>query len=343
MHSLAGDRAVISPAAAAAQSLEGPLIVAQSLTKDFGGSRRFLSAPSRPVRAVHDVSLDLARGEVLGIVGESGSGKSTLGRLVLRLLEPTAGKVFFGGTDLGVLAPVEMRRFRRHMQMIFQDPFASLNARMTVGDALVEPLRLHRGLSRTDALEEAARLMEKVGLTHEQLARYPRAFSGGQRQRVAIARALASSPSFIVADEPVSALDVSIQAEILNLLQDLQRGLGLALMFISHDLSVVEVVSDRVMVLYLGRVMELAPTEALYARPAHPYSAALMAAAPGSGRKDERLILSGEIPSPSDPPSGCVFRTRCPFAVSDCARTVPPLREIAPGHRKACIRDDLVL
>jgi oligopeptide/dipeptide ABC transporter ATP-binding protein len=251
--------------------------------------------------------------------------------------------VFFGGTDLGVLAPVELRRFRRHMQMIFQDPFASLNARMTVGDALVEPLRLHRGLSRTDALEEAARLMEKVGLTHEQLARYPRAFSGGQRQRVAIARALASSPSFIVADEPVSALDVSIQAEILNLLQDLQRGLGLALMFISHDLSVVEVVSDRVMVLYLGRVMELAPTEALYARPAHPYSAALMAAAPGSDRKDERLILSGEIPSPSDPPSGCVFRTRCPFAVSDCARTVPPLREIAPGHRKACIRDDLVL
>jgi oligopeptide/dipeptide ABC transporter ATP-binding protein len=320
-----------------------PLVRSHGLTKDFSQAGGFLGPVSRPVRAVHDVSFDLAPGEVFGVVGESGSGKSTLGRLVLRLLEPTAGKVYFDGQNLGMLPPAELRRFRRHMQMIFQDPFASLNARMTVGEALSEPLRLHRGLSRGEAWEEAGRLMERVGLTREQLSRYPRAFSGGQRQRVAIARALATAPRFIVADEPVSALDVSIQAEVLNLLQDLQRGLGLSLMFISHDLSVVEVISDRVMVLYLGRVMELAPTDALYARPAHPYTAALMAAAPGSSRKGGRLILAGEIPSPSDPPSGCVFRTRCPFAIADCARVVPPLREIAPGHFKACIRDDLAL
>ncbi len=319
------------------------LVRAEGLTKEFGGEGGFLRPASRPVRAVHEVSFAIAPGEVLGVVGESGSGKSTLGRLVLRLLEPTAGRVFFDGQDLGALSGPELRRFRRHMQMVFQDPFASLNQRMTVGDALLEPLRLHRGLRRAEALEQAARLMERVGLTREQLRRYPRAFSGGQRQRVAIARALASSPRFVVADEPVSALDVSIQAEVLNLLQELQRGLGLSLMFISHDLSVVEVVADRVMVLYLGRVMELAATDALYARPAHPYTAALMAAAPGSDRRDPRLVLSGEIPSPSDPPSGCVFRTRCPFAVADCARVVPALREVAPSHAKACIRDDLAL
>jgi oligopeptide/dipeptide ABC transporter ATP-binding protein len=319
-----------------------PFVRAEGLTKDFGQTGGFLR-PARPVRAVHDVTFDLAPGEVLGVVGESGSGKSTLGRLVLGLLEPTAGKVFFDGQDLGKLSYAELRRFRRHMQMIFQDPFASLNGRMTVGDALLEPLRLHRGLKRAEALEEAARLMERVGLTREQLARYPRALSGGQRQRVAVARALASAPRFIVADEPVSSLDVSIQAEVLNLLQDLQRGLGLSLMFISHDLSVIEVIADRVMVLYLGRVMELAAADALYARPAHPYTAALMAAAPGLNRRKPRLVLSSEIPSPSDPPSGCVFRTRCPFAIAECARVIPALREIAPGHFKACIRDDLVL
>jgi oligopeptide/dipeptide ABC transporter ATP-binding protein len=229
------------------------------------------------------------------------------------------------------------------MQMVFQDPFASLNARMTVGDALAEPLRLHRRLSASEARDAAADLMRKVGLTSEHLGRYPRAFSGGQRQRVAIARALASEPKFIVADEPVSALDVSIQAEVINLLRDLQRDLGLALMFIGHDLSVVEIIADRVMVLYLGRVMEEAPTEALYARPAHPYTAALMQAAPGARRDRPGIVLSGEIPSPRNPPSGCVFRTRCPFALPACAEGRPTLREIAPGHRKACIRDDLVL
>ncbi|QCI66344.1 ABC transporter ATP-binding protein [Phreatobacter stygius] len=312
-----------------------PLLAVEGLTKHFGAS------PA--VRAVQDVSFTLDKGKVLGVVGESGSGKSTIGRLVLRLLEPAAGTVTYAGQDIGALAPRELRRFRRHMQMVFQDPFASLNQRMTVGDALVEPIRLHRGLGKAEALAEAGKLLERVGLTREHLGRYPRAFSGGQRQRVAIARALASNPSFIVADEPVSALDVSIQAEVLNLLQDLQRDLSLTLMFISHDLSVVEVISDRVMVLYLGRVMELAPSTELFARPAHPYTAALMHAAPGAARAAKRIMLSGEIPSPSAPPSGCVFRTRCPFALADCAKVVPALREISPDHWKACIRDDLAL
>jgi len=320
-----------------------PLVEARGLTKDFSVGGGFLTRPGPPLRAVDSVSLAIAPGEVLGVVGESGSGKSTLGRLLLRLLEPTSGAIRFDGQDLLALPPGELRRFRRHMQMVFQDPFASLNARMTIGDALAEPLRLHRGLGRREAEDAAADLMRKVGLTREHLGRYPRAFSGGQRQRVAIARALASNPRFIVADEPVSALDVSIQAEVINLLRDLQSDLGLALMFISHDLSVVEILADRVMVLYLGRVMEEAPTDALYARPAHPYTAALMQAAPGSRRDRPRLELAGEIPSPRNPPSGCVFRTRCPFAVPACAEARPDLREIAPGHRKACILDDLAL
>jgi oligopeptide/dipeptide ABC transporter ATP-binding protein len=313
-----------------------PLVQAEGLTKDFASG-------SRAVRAVDAVSLEVGAGQVLGVVGESGSGKSTLGRLLLRLLEPSAGITRFDGQDLAALRPRALRRFRRNMQMVFQDPFASLNARMTVGDALAEPLRLHRGL-RGPALKEAAgALLEQVGLTREHLHRYPRAFSGGQRQRVAIARALASQPRFIVADEPVSALDVSIQAEVVNLLQDLQRSLGLALLLISHDLSVVEMVADRVMVLYLGRVMEAADTEALFARPSHPYTAALMQAAPGARRTGPRLVLSGEIPSPLDPPGGCVFRTRCPFAIADCAAARPALRPVGPGHLKACIRDGLPL
>ncbi len=320
-----------------------PLIAAESLTRHFGEGGGLLRRAPKPVRAVENVSLSIAPGEALGVVGESGSGKSTLGRLLLRLLEPTAGRVQFAGEDLLALDAAALRRFRGRMQMVFQDPYASLNRRMTIGEALAEPLRLHRGLDRAGAREAAAGLMGKVGLTAGHLDRYPRAFSGGQRQRVAIARALASGPQFIVADEPVSALDVSIQAEVLNLLRDLQREMKLALMFVSHDLSVVEIMADRVMVLYLGRVMEEAPTDALYARPAHPYTVALMQAAPGARRDRARIELSGEIPSPRDPPSGCVFRTRCPFALADCARDVPPLRSIAPGHSKACIRDDLAL
>lgn len=307
------------------------------------GLSRWFGSGSRPVRAVDDVSLTIEAGQVLGVVGESGSGKSTLGRLLLRLIEPTSGSTLIDGQDLAALSPAALRRFRRTMQMVFQDPFASLNPRMTVGEALAEPLRLHRGLRGAAVEAAAAALLEQVGLTAEHLRRYPRAFSGGQRQRVAIARAMASQPRFIVADEPVSALDVSIQAEVINLLQDLQRSLGLALLFISHDLSVVEVVSDHVMVLYLGRVMEMAPAEALFARPAHPYTAALMQAAPGRIATGPRHILGGEIPSPLDPPSGCVFRTRCSFAIADCTAAVPGLRTVALGHAKACIRDGLPL
>ena len=320
-----------------------PLISARGLTKDFGAPGGFLRAKGRPVRAVDDVSFDIAQGEVLGVVGESGSGKSTLGRLLLRLIELTSGEVRFDGQDLSGMPPRDLRKFRRNMQMIFQDPYASLNPRMTIGDTLTESLRLHRGLARSEAADAAASLLGQVGLTAEHLKRYPRAFSGGQRQRVAIARALASQPRFIVADEPVSALDVSIQAEVINLLQNLQRELQLSLMFISHDLSVVEIMSDRVMVLYLGRTMEIAPTEELFARPAHPYTVALMQAAPGASHRGQRLVLSGEIPSPSNPPSGCVFRTRCPFAVKACGEVRPALRETSPGHFKACIRDDLAL
>jgi oligopeptide/dipeptide ABC transporter ATP-binding protein len=312
------------------------LVAAEGLTKTFGDR-------PRQVRAVDDVSLRIAPGEVLGVVGESGSGKSTLGRLLLRLIEPSSGTTRFEKQDLAALGPRALRRFRRNMQMIFQDPFASLNPRMTIGDALADPLRLHFGL-RGSALQDASvALLQQVGLTAEHLRRYPRAFSGGQRQRVAIARALASRPRFIVADEPVSALDVSIQAEVVNLLQALQTSLGLALLFISHDLSVVEVIADRVMVMYLGRVMEAAPTEALFAQPRHPYTAALMQAAPGARPAGQRLLLSGEIPSPLDPPSGCVFRTRCPFAIADCAAVRPGLREVGPDHVTACIRDGLPL
>ena len=320
-----------------------PLVAAHDLIKDFDGGGGFLEGSRNPLRAIANVSLEIQQAEVLGVVGESGSGKSTLGRLLLRLIEPTSGEVRFDGEDLSGMPPRALRKFRRHMQMIFQDPYASLNPRMMVGDALTETICLHQGLSMPDAVEAAAALLAQVGLTREHLRRYPRAFSGGQRQRVAIARALASQPRFIVADEPVSSLDVSIQAEVINLLQDLQRDLQLSLLFISHDLSVVEILADRVMVLYLGRVMEIAPTDTLYARPAHPYTVALMQAAPGASRSGDRIILAGEIPSPRNPPSGCVFRTRCPHAIADCAVGRPPLREVGEGHFKACIRDDLVL
>ncbi|EAR50245.1 peptide ABC transporter, ATP-binding protein [Oceanicola granulosus HTCC2516] len=320
---------------------EDVLVRVSGLSKHFGTGGGLFTAAAAPVRAVEDVSLTVNRGEVVGVVGESGSGKSTLGRLVLRLLDPTAGRVIFEDEDITDLRGAALRGFRRRFQMIFQDPLASLNPRMTVGDALIEPMQLHFKLSRKEAAARAVELLEQVGLSASDMRRYPRSFSGGQGQRVAIARALASEPKFIVADEPVSALDVSIQAEVVTLLQRLQKDLGLAMLFISHDLSVVEVIADRVVVLYLGRVMEVAPTEALYRTPAHPYTAALLEAVPGTSRSGEPL--KGEIPSPSNPPSGCVFRTRCPFALDACAADVPALRDVGPGHQKACIRDDLDL
>jgi oligopeptide/dipeptide ABC transporter ATP-binding protein len=320
-----------------------PLIETRGLQKYFPIRQGLLGRTIGQMRAVEEVDLAVAPGEVLGLVGESGSGKSTVGRLLLRLLDPTRGEIRFAGQDITRLSRGQLRPVRRRLQMIFQDPFGSLNPRMTVGAALDEAMRVHSVGTATSRRDRAAALLERVGLPAASLKRYPRAFSGGQRQRIAIARALAVEPEFIVADEPVSALDVSIQAEVVNLLQGLQRDLGLALLFISHDLAVVEVIADRVMVLYLGRVMELAPTEALFRSARHPYTRALLSASPGrtGGARRERMVLSGEIPSPANPPSGCVFRTRCPFAIEDCARIVPELREVAPGHSKACIRDDL--
>jgi len=334
--------AMAAPASAPTDA-DRPLLDVAGLTKHFGGERSFLGPQKAVIRAIDGVSFSVARGEVVGLVGESGSGKTTIGRTVLRLTDPTAGQITFDGTDITTIDRAAMRPFRRRMQIVFQDPFASLNPRLRVGSALAEALTIHdlwRGRSRQEAVVE---ILERVGLSAQHADRYPHEFSGGQRQRIVIARALAVEPDLIVADEPVSALDVSIQAQIINLLSRLQREFGLAMLFISHDLSVVEYICDRVIVLYLGKVMEMAPVERLFAAPQHPYSMALLAAAPVADpdAPRRRMVLSGDIPSPANPPSGCVFRTRCPFAVEACATTVPPLRQVAPGHFKACIRDDV--
>ena len=307
------------------------------------GLKKYFGPSERPVRAVDDVSFEIGKGDALGLVGESGSGKSTIGRSVLKLLDPTAGEVVFEGVDLAPLSARAMRPYRRHLQIVFQDPYASLNPRRRVGDTLGEALSthgLHAGAARGERIAELLRL---VGLAPEHAQRFPHEFSGGQRQRIGIARALAVEPRFIVADEPVSALDVSIQAQVINLLSDLRERFGLTMLFISHDLDIVEYLCDRIVVLYLGKVMEIAPARALYRTPLHPYTQALLAASPRPDpeARRERRLLQGDIPSPVDPPSGCVFRTRCPHAQDACAATVPPLREIAPGRFKACLRDDV--
>ena len=295
------------------------------------------------IHALQDVTLSVERGEILGLVGESGSGKSTLGRCLLRLLDPTSGNVFLEGRDITRLSRAELRPLRRHMQMIFQDPFSSLNPRMKVSEIVAEPLRIHRAGTRRERREQVAELFERVGLPREYMDRYPHQFSGGQRQRIAIARALILRPKFVVADEPVSALDVSVQAQVLRLLQDLQAEFAFSVLFVSHDLVVVEQICQRVAVLYLGRIMEIAPASELCHAPLHPYSRALLSAVPVPDPEANRarMILRGDIPSPVDPPGGCVFRTRCPYALPDCAARVPALREMSPGHFKACIRDDL--
>ena len=291
------------------------------------------------VKAIEDVSFKVKAGDVIGLVGESGSGKTTVGRSILRLIEPTAGEVIFNGVNLPSLSKKQMREYRKEMQIIFQDPFASLNPRMTVGDIIGEALTIHN-LAKGKAKEDKiADLLTKTGLSPSHMRRYPHEFSGGQRQRIGIARALAVDPQFIVADEPVSALDVSIQAQVVNLLQDLKEELGLTLLFIAHDLAVVEYISDTVVVMYLGRIMEIAPSKELYANPVHPYTEALLSAIPipDPTIKRDRVLLEGDIPSPINPPSGCVFRTRCPIAKKECAETVPKLEEVSPGHFKACI------
>lgn len=320
------------------------LLDVRNLEKYFPIRGGLLSRVVGNVKAVNDVSFKLSRGEVVGLVGESGSGKTTAGRAILRLIEPTGGQVIFNGTDITKLSKSQMRDYRREMQIIFQDPFASLNPRMTVADIIGEAMQIHHLHPGKERIKRIAELLEKVGLRPEHMRRYPHEFSGGQRQRIGIARALAVNPSFIVADEPVSALDVSIQAQVVNLLQDLQEELGLTVLFIAHDLAVVEYICDRIIVMYLGRVMEIASSRELNTNPKHPYTEALLSAAPipDPTVKRQRIILEGDIPSPINPPSGCVFRTRCRYAIDDCARVVPELREVAPGHFKACIRDDIL-
>jgi peptide/nickel transport system ATP-binding protein len=335
----ASTEAAATKASTATGTETGALLQVRNLKKYFPIRGGVFSRVVANVKAVEEVSLTINRGEVVGLVGESGSGKTTAGRAILRLIEPTDGEIVFDGVDIAKLPKAKMRDYRKEMQIIFQDPFASLNPRMSVGDIIGEALTIHN-LARGKAKEDrVADLLERVGMNAGHMRRYPHEFSGGQRQRIGIARALAVDPKFIVADEPVSALDVSIQAQVVNLLQDLKDELGLTMLFIAHDLGVVEYISDKVVVMYLGRIMEIAPAKELYRNPVHPYTEALLSAVPipDPTVKRERVILQGDIPSPINPPSGCVFRTRCPIATEECKHVVPPLEEVAPGHFKACI------
>ena len=319
---------------------DGPLVAVEGLRKYFPIRRGVFSRVVGHVKALDGVSFEVRRGETLGLVGESGCGKTTCGRVLLRLLDATDGRVTFDGADVLSLRRGELRALRRRMQIIFQDPYSSLNPRMTVGAMIGEALKVHR-LARGKALRDrVADLLREVGLDPLHATRYPHEFSGGQRQRVGIARALAVAPDFIVADEPVSALDVSIQAQILNLLGDLRERLGLTYLFIAHNLSVVRHISDRVAVMYLGRIVELADVRTLYTSPSHPYTQALLSAVPVPDPhvKRQRIILKGDVPSPADVPPGCPFHPRCPEAIPECAREVPFLKDVAGGHWVACIR-----
>jgi oligopeptide transport system ATP-binding protein len=316
-----------------------PLLRVRGLRKHFPIMRGVLFPRQvGAVRAVDGIDFDVAPGGTLALVGESGCGKSTTGRMILRLIEPSAGEVQFDGTMLTKLSPEEMRVQRQRLQIIFQDPYGSLDPRMTVAEIIEEPLRIHRAGGKEERRKRVAELLEVVGLPREHAARYPHEFSGGQRQRIGIARALALRPRFVVCDEPVSALDVSIQAQIINLMLDLQKEFGLSYLFIAHDLGVVKHVADQVAVMYLGKIVELADKRRLYAAPKHPYTQALLAAVPVPRPSARQALrpLAGEIPSPSAPPAGCRFHTRCPYAEERCRAEEPPLREVAPGQHVAC-------
>jgi oligopeptide/dipeptide ABC transporter ATP-binding protein len=315
-----------------------PVIDVQGLQKHFPVRRGLLRRVVGQVYAVDGVSFAIAPGETLGLVGESGCGKSTVARTVMRLIEPTGGSIHLGGTDITTLSKTEMRPFRRQMQMIFQDPFSSLNPRMTAGAIVREPLEVHGVAQGAAAEARAAELFEQVGLRAAQMGNFPHQFSGGQRQRVSIARALALNPGLIVGDEPVSALDVSIQAQVINLLMDLQQAKGLSYLFIAHDLAVVEHIAHRVAVMYLGKVVEIADKRSLYKTPLHPYTQALLSAVPvpNPRLKREKMLLQGDVPSPMNPPPGCAFHTRCPMVMPRCRTDVPVLADQSPGHAVSC-------
>ncbi|MBE4910224.1 ATP-binding cassette domain-containing protein [Bacillus luteolus] len=312
-------------------SVEKPLVQIRNLKKYFNSG-------GVPLKAVNHLSLDIFQGETVGLVGESGCGKSTAGKTIIRLLEATDGEVFFEGKNIFTLSVTEMKKLRREVQIIFQDPYASLNPRMRIEDIIAEPLDIHGVVKGKKRKERVAELLKLVGLTPEHANRYPHEFSGGQRQRIGIARALALNPKFIVCDEPISALDVSIQAQVVNLLKDLQEKLGLTYLFIAHDLSMVKYISERVLVMYLGNMVELADSDELYREPLHPYTQALLSAVPvpDPSKQSERIILEGDVPSPMNPPSGCVFRTRCQHAMDICAREIPQWKEMKPKHYTAC-------
>jgi oligopeptide transport system ATP-binding protein len=326
-------------------TMPAPLLEVRNLRKWYDIRHGMISGVRGHVKAVDDVSFSIRPREVLGLAGESGSGKTTIGRAVLRLIEPTAGEIRFGGTDLIALNRRELRKFRRKAQIVFQDPFSSLDPRMTIEQIVAEPVQVQGlGLSRMQRRERVIDLLDTVALSPHYLERRPHELSGGQRQRVGIARALAVEPSFLVADEPVSALDVSIQAQVVNLLDELKERFGLAMLFISHDIAVMEHLSNRIAVVYLGKIMEIGPTEEIVHRPKHPYTEALLSAVPDPdpALKRKRIVLQGDVPNPVNPPSGCVFRTRCPYALPACAEAVPPLRAVGADHATACIRNDIL-
>ncbi|TYB87708.1 ABC transporter ATP-binding protein [Oceaniovalibus sp. ACAM 378] len=317
-----------------------PLVQVRNLTMHFPVHGGLLQRRVGAIKAVDGVTFDIHRGETLGLVGESGCGKTTCGRAILRLYELTGGSVHIGGTNIAEATPDQLRKLRPAMQMVFQDPLASLNPRMTVASIIGEPLKEHTRLDKTERLARIHELMDQVGLNHDFANRYPHEFSGGQRQRIGIARALALNPQFIVCDEPIAALDVSIQAQVVNLLEDLQDRLGLTYLFISHDLSMVRHIADRVAVMYLGRIVELAPRESLYSDPRHPYTRALLSAVPEPdpvlAARRNRMILTGDVPSPAHPPEGCNFCTRCPQVMDICTTIDPEFREVEPGRFVAC-------